>query len=324
VRAVVYDHYGPPEVLRIAEIPRPAPKPIEVLIKVHAVAVTRADCATRDANRKSGPAVAVISRLVFGFPTPRQRVLGKDFAGEVVEVGAAVTRFKVGDQVFGSRAFRFGAYAEYVAAKETSYLALMPKGSTFVEAAGITDGGIYALTPLRAAHIKKGQKVLVYGASGAIGTAGVQLARHYGAAVTAVCNTTNLELVKRLGADRVIDYTREDFTKDGVIYDVIFDAVGKHSFRRCEGSLKPGGTYLPTDKFENLVLALRPRPRDGKRVIFPPNVAKDDVQFLKGLVEAGEFRPVIDRTYAFEDVVEASRYVETEQKVGNVILAMGV
>jgi NADPH:quinone reductase-like Zn-dependent oxidoreductase len=196
----------------------------------------------------------------------------------------------------------------------------MPKGTSFVEAAAVTDGGIYALTPLRGARIEKGQKVVVYGASGAIGTSGVQLAKHYGAEVTAVCQTRHFDLVKSLGADHVIDYTREDFTKNGEIYDVIFDAVGKHSFRQCEGSLKPGGKYLPTDKFENMVLALRPMPRDGKKVMFLVAAQRDDVQFLKGLIEAGEFRPVIDRTYSFEEIVEAARYVDTEQKVGNVIL----
>jgi NADPH:quinone reductase-like Zn-dependent oxidoreductase len=322
MRAVVYERFGPPEVLHLADVPRPKPRPNEVLVKVHAVALTRADCATRDANRKSGRGFVVVSRLVFGLRAPRQPILGKDFSGEIAEIGSAVTRFKVGDEVFGSTGFRFGAHAEYLTIKETSHVVLKPTGSSFVEAAAVTDGGIYALTPLRAAHIQKGQKVLVYGASGAIGTAGVQLAKHFGAEVTAVCNTKNLELVKSLGADHVIDYTHEDFTKNGETYDVIFDAVGKHSFRLSEGSLKPGGAFLPTDKFENMVLALRPRPRDGKRVLFLARIGADDVSFLKSLVEAGEFRPVIDRTYPLEDVVEAVRYVETEQKVGNVILTV--
>jgi NADPH:quinone reductase-like Zn-dependent oxidoreductase len=307
-------------VLRLTEVPEPILRDDEVLVRVRAVAVTRADGETRSANRRSGRAISVISRLISGFPTPRQHILGKDFSGEVAGVGPAVTRFKVGDEVFGSRGFRFGGFAEYLAAKETSHIALKPHGTSFVQAAAITDGGIYALTPLRAARIVKGQKVLVYGASGAIGTAGVQLAKHFGAEVTAVCGTKNLDLVKSLGADRVIDYAREDFTKNGETYDVVFDAVGKHSFRRCERSLKPGGKYLPTDKVENMVLAMRPRPRDRKRVIFPLNMRPGDVSFLKGLVEAGEFRPVVDRTYPFEDVVEAARYVDTEQKVGNVIL----
>jgi NADPH:quinone reductase-like Zn-dependent oxidoreductase len=320
MRAVVYDRYGPADVLHIAEVPRPTPKADEVLVKVHAAAVTRADGETRSANRRSGRIVSTISRLVFGFRTPRQPILGKDFSGEVAEAGSEVAQFKVGDQVFGSTGFRFGAHAEYLTIKASRYVATMPKGASFVEAAAVTDGGIYALTPLRGAHIQKGQKVLVYGASGAIGTSGVQLAKHFGAEVTAVCQTRHFDLVKSLGADHVIDYTLEDFTKNGELYDVIFDAVGKHSFRRCEGSLKQGATYLPTDKFENMVLAMRPLPRDGKTVKFLVAAQRDDVQFLKGLIEAGEFRPVIDRTYAFEDVVEAARYVDTEQKVGNVIL----
>jgi NADPH:quinone reductase-like Zn-dependent oxidoreductase len=320
VKAVVYERYGPPEVFHLAEVPRPAPKPDEVLVKVHAVAVTRADCETRAANRRSGAAVSLISRLIFGFPNPRQPILGKDFSGEVAELGSGVTRFKVGDEVFGSTGFRFRAFAEYLTVKETAYIALRPSRSSFVEAAAVTDGGIYALGPLRAARIEKGQKVLVYGASGAIGTAGVQLARHFGAEVTAVCNTRNFELVRSLGAAHVVDYTLEDFTRNGETYDVILDAVGKQSFRRCEGSLKPRGVYLATDRFENAILALRPLPREGKRVIFVPRIHQDDVQFLKRLVEAGEFRPVVDRTYPLEDVVEAARYVDTEQKVGNVIL----
>lgn len=320
MRAVVYDRYGPPEVLRVAEVPRPAPKPDEVLVKIRAVAVTRADGETRSANRRSGRAIALISRLLFGVRGPRQPVLGKDFAGEVVEAGSAVTRYRAGDEVFGSTGFRFGAFAEYLALKETAHMASKPRATSFVEAAGVTDGGLYALAPVRAAHIQKGQKVLVYGATGAIGTAGVQLARHYGADVTAVCNSRNFDLVRSLGAAHVIDHTVEDFTGNGERYDVIMDAVGKHSFRRCERSLKPGGFYLATDKAENLILALRPMPRDHKRVIFTSAIRNDDVLFLKALVESGEFRPVVDRTYPFEEVVEAARYVDTERKVGNVIL----
>ena len=319
----MYDRYGPPEVLRLAEVPRPAPKPDEVLVKVHAVAVTRADGETRSANRRSGRAISVISRLITGFRAPRQPILGKDFAGEVVEACPAVTKYRTGDKVFGSTGFRFRAFAEYLVAKESSYIAPMPNGSSWIEAASITDGGIYALTPLRAARVTRGQKVLVYGASGAIGTAGVQLAKHFGAVVTAVCRTKDFELMRSLGAENLIDYTLEDFTKNGETYDVILDAVGKHSFRRCERSLKPGGVYLPTDKLENVILAMRPVPRDRKRVLFLPRMDKDEVTFLKSLVEAGEFRAVIDRTYRFEEIVQAARYVDTEQKVGNVVLTLG-
>jgi len=324
MKAVVYDRYGPPEVLRIAEVERPVPKEDEVLIKVHATTVNRLDVHTREANRSSGLGFSVLSRLVSGLRTPRRRILGSEFAGEVEAVGATVNEFAVGDQVFGNSGLRFGAYAEFMCVRESARIAHMPAGMTFGEAAPITDGALNALTCLTAADLKKGRRILIYGASGAIGTAGVQLARHFDADVTAVCSTKNLELVKSLGADRVIDYTKEDFTKNGQTYHVIFDAVGKHSFKRSRDSLEPGGIYLPTDGFENLFLALwTPRVGD-KRVVFqiPPRQTKQDVLFLKQLVEAGEFRPVIDRTYALEDVVEATRYVETEQKTGNVGLTV--
>jgi NADPH:quinone reductase-like Zn-dependent oxidoreductase len=324
MKAVVYDRYGPPEVLRIADVERPVPKEDEVLIKVHATTVNRLDVHTREANRKSGLAVSVLSRMVSGLRRPRQPILGSEFAGEVEEVGATVKEFAVGDHVFGNSGLRFGAHAEFMCMRETARIAQMPAGMSFGEAAPITDGALNALTCLTAADLRKGRRILIYGASGAIGTAGVQLARHFDADVTAVCNTKNLELVKSLGADRVIDYTKEDFTKNGQTYHVIFDAVGKHSFKRCQGSLEPGGMYLPTDGFENLVLALW-TPRFGdKKVVFqiPPRQTKQDVLFLKQLVEAGKFRPVIDRTYALEDVVEATRYVETEQKTGNVVLTV--
>ena len=324
MKAVVYDRYGPPEVLRIADVERPVPKEDEVLIKVHATTVNRLDVHTREANRKSGLAVSVLSRMVSGLRGPRQRILGSEFAGEVEAAGAAVQEFAVGDRVFGNSGLRFGAHAEFMCMRESARIAHMPAGVSFGEAAPITDGALNALTCLTAADLRKGRRILIYGASGAIGTAGVQLARHFDADVTAVCNTKNLELVKSLGADRVIDYTQEDFTKNGQTYHVIFDAVGKHSFKRSQGSLEPGGVYLPTDGFENLVLALW-TPRFGdKKVVFqiPPRQTKQDVLFLKQLVEAGKFRPVIDRTYALEDVVEATRYVETEQKTGNVVLTV--
>ncbi len=324
MKAVVYDRYGPPEVLRIADVERPVPKEDEVLIKVHATTVNRLDVHTREANRKSGLAVSVLSRMVSGLRGPRQRILGSEFAGEVEAAGAAVKEFAVGDRVFGNSGLRFGAHAEFMCMRESARIAHMPAGVSFGEAAPITDGALNALTCLTAADLRKGRRILIYGASGAIGTAGVQLARHFDADVTAVCTTKNLELVKSLGADRVIDYTQEDFTKNGQTYHVIFDAVGKHSFKRSQGSLEPGGMYLPTDGFENLVLALW-TPRFGdKKVVFqiPPRQTKQDVLFLKQLVEAGKFRPVIDRTYALEDVVEATRYVETEQKTGNVVLTV--
>ena len=236
----------------------------------------------------------------------------------------SVTEFTVGDRIFGNTGLRFGAHAEFMCVRESARVAHMPAGMSFEEAAPISDGALNALTCLTAADVRKGRTILVYGASGAIGTAGVQLARHFGADVTAVCSTRNLELVRSLGADRVIDYTQEDFTQNGERYDVILDAVGKHSFKRSKGSLKPGGMYLPTDGFENLILALWTPWIGGKKVVFqiPPRQTKQDVQFLKKLVEAGEFRAVIDRCYPLEDVIEATRYVEAEHKTGNVVLTV--
>jgi NADPH:quinone reductase-like Zn-dependent oxidoreductase len=324
MRAVVYDRYGTPDVLRLEDVERPVPKEDEVLIKVHATTVNRLDVHTREANRRSGPAVMLLSRLVSGLRRPRQPILGSEFAGEVEAVGAAVKEFAVGDHVFGTSGLRFGAYAEFMCMRETGRIALMPAGMNFEEAAPVCDGALNALTCLAAADLRKGRTILVYGASGAIGTAGVQLARYYDADVTAVCGTKNLELVRSLGADRVIDYTQEDFTKNGQTYDVIFDAVGKLSFRRCRGSLKPGGIYLPTDGFANLTWALWTSRIGDKKVVFqiPPRQTKQDVMFLKQLIEAGKYRPVIDRYYPLEDVIEATRYVETEQKTGNVVLTI--
>jgi len=322
MKAVVYDRYGPPDVLRLEEIDRPAPKEDEVLVKVLFTAVTRGDCATREANRRSGLALTAVSRLISGVRGPRQRILGSEFSGRVESVGAAVTEFAPGDEVFGSTGFRFGAYAEFLCIPESARIAHKPAGLSFEEAAAVTDGGLYALVPVRLAKLRKGQTILVYGASGAIGTAGVQLARHFGADVTAVTSTGNVELVRSLGVARVIDYTKEDFTRNGETYDVILDAVGKQSFGRCKGSLKPGGIFLPTDGLSNIIPALW-TPRFGdKKVIFqlPPRLTKQDVLFLKQLIDAGEYRVVMDRVYALEDVVEAARYVETEQKVGNVVL----
>jgi len=316
VRAAVNDRYGPPEVQRIEEVARPAPKDDEVLIKIHASTVTRSDTGVRSAK----PALI---RVFFGLRRPKQRILGTELAGEIVEVGSAVTNFAVGDHVFGSTSsFQSGAHAEYIAMRETAPIALMPAGMTFEQAAAVTDGAILALMCLEAGHIHKGQKMLIYGASGAIGTAGVQLAKYFEADVTAVCNTKNVELVKSLGADRVIDYTQEDFTKNGETYDVIFDAVGKYSFKRSKGSLKPGGVYVATDGLRNFFLALWTSRVGDKRALFPipPHYTQQNVLFIKKVIEAGKFRAVIDRRYPLEEIVEATRYVETQQKTGNVVL----
>jgi NADPH:quinone reductase-like Zn-dependent oxidoreductase len=319
MRAVVYDRYGPPEVQRLEDVERPVPKNDEVLVKIRATTVTRTDCGLRAGK-------PFIVRFFFGLRRPKERILGTELAGEIEATGAAVREFAVGDQVFGSTsAFRSGTHAEFICMRESAPLAHKPAGMPFEEAASVTDGAILALMCLEAAQIRKGQRILVYGASGAIGTAGVQLAKSFEADVTAVCNTKNVDLVKSLGAARVIDYTQEDFTKNGETYDVIFDAVGKHSFSRCRGSLNRGGVYVATDGFQNLFLAMWTSRIGDKKVLFPipPHYTKKNVLFLKELIEAGRYRAVIDRRYALEDVVEATRYVETEQKTGNVVLTVG-
>jgi NADPH:quinone reductase-like Zn-dependent oxidoreductase len=317
MRAVVHDSYGPPDVLRLEEVARPTPNVDEVLVKVRATTVTRTDCGLRSAEY-------FISRFVTGVLRPKHKILGLELAGEVEEVGAAVTEFKVGDQVFGVTGH--GAHAEYVSVPESAALARKPAGMTFDEAAAVCDGAALALACLRKADLRKGRSILVYGASGSVGTAGVQLANYFGAHVTAVCSTKNLELVRSLGADEVVDYTQEDFTKNGKTYDVVFDAVGKHSFRRSRRSLKPGATYAETDLgflWHVPVLALLTRRIGDKRVTLGiTKYTKEDVLFLKELIEAGKYRAVIARTYPLEDVVEATRYVETGQKTGNVVLTV--
>ncbi len=324
MRAVVYDRYGPPDVLRLEDVEQPVPKEDEVLVKIHATTVTRSDCATREANRRGGLALTLISRVFSGISRPRQRILGSELAGEVEAVGAAVSEFAAGDHVFGVSAWNFGAHAEFICMRESAPLAHKPTGMSFEEAAAVCDGAILALMCLRRADLRKGRRILIYGASGSIGIAGVQLAKYFEADVTAVCNTKNIEIVRSLGADKVVDYTQEDFTKNGQTYDVIFDAVGKHSFGRCRGSLSRGGIYLATDGLQNLILALWTWRIGDKKVIFPipPRYTKKDVLFLKELIEAGRYRAVIDRCYPLEDVVEATRYVETEQKTGNVVLTI--
>ena len=322
MRAVVYDRYGPPEVLRIEDVPKPEPKEDELLVKVRASTVNRLDVHTMEANASSGPTISVISRLVSGVRAPRQRVLGSEFSGEVEAVGGAVQEFKPGDRVFGLTGLRFGTHAEYVTVRERSWVEQMPSSMSFEEAAAVCDGFRNALGCLAQAHLHAGSSVLVYGASGSIGTAGVQLARHYRADVTAVLTEKNFDLLRSLGAREVIDYTKDDFTKNGKTYDVVFDAVGKHSFERSKASLNPGGYYLATDGLRNLVLVPWTRLFGDKKVSFSVGSphAKQDMRLLKQLIEAGEYRAVIDRTYPMDEVVEATSYVATEQKTGNVVL----
>jgi NADPH:quinone reductase-like Zn-dependent oxidoreductase len=314
VKAVVYDRYGPAEVLRLEDVERPVPDDDQVLVRVHATTVNRTDVGLRSAR-------PFITRFFTGLLRPRHTISGMEFAGEVEAVGGAVTAFEAGDRVFGVKGW--GAHAEYTCIREGGPIAPMPTGVSFDEAAAVCDGASLALACLRKAGSVQGRRVLVYGASGSVGTAGVQLAKHFGAHVTAVCNTKTVELVRSLGADEVVDYLQEDFTRNGETYDVVFDAVGKHSFGRSRASLRPGGIYVGTDGLHNLLWALLTRWIGDKKVALGvTRYSKQDVLFLKELVEAGEYRPVVDRRYPLEDVVEATRYVETGQKTGNVVLTL--
>src|SRR5579875_1411314 len=327
VRAVVFDRYGPPEVLRLEEVERPIPKPDEILVKIHATTVTRTDCAYRSGEN-------VVTRLGYSFVTtgnpfkallrPWTRIPGTELAGEVVEVGTAVHAFQVGDPVFGVNAGTFGTNAEFVALPASAPLAPKPARLSFEEAAAVCDGGLLALGCLRRVDLQSEQAILIYGASGSIGTAAVQLAGSFGAPVTAVCNAANGAIVRSLGADEVIDYEKGDFTKNGEVYDVIFDAVGKLGFQHCRGSLKQGGVYIPTDGWMNTFWVLWTARIGDKRVVMdiPPRYRKEDVLFLKGIIEAGKYRAVLDLRYSLDDVVEATRYVETGQKTGNVVLTV--
>jgi NADPH:quinone reductase-like Zn-dependent oxidoreductase len=319
MRAAVRTSYGPPDVVRIVEVGKPAPKDNQVLVRVHATTVNRTDCGFR-AGRP------FFVRALTGLPRPSVTVLGTEFAGEVAAVGRGVTSFRVGDRVFGFKGLPFGAHAQYMAIPEDGFLAIMPAQLSFEEAAPSTEGSHYALALIRKAKVGSGQDVLVNGATGAIGSAAVQLLRHLGATVTAVCGTEHLELVKGLGADRVIDYTAQDFTRDNQRYDVVLDAVGKSSFLRCRRLLKPHGVYLSSEfgpLAQNLVLALAAQLLGGRKVLL--NIARDDPQmasFFREVLASGAFRPLVDRRYRLEEIVEAYRYVETGRKIGNVVISI--
>ena len=317
MRAVVYDRYGPPEVQRLDEVEQPIPTDDAVLIKIRATTVNRTDCGWRSAH-------PFFVRVFIGMRRPQRRILGGELAGEVAAVGAAVTDFAVGDRVFGVSGF--GAHAEYVCLRQNRPLAQMPEGMTFEEAAAVCDGAMSAFSCLRNADLRPGRRLLVYGASGSIGTAAVQVAKSFGAEVTAVCRTQNIELVRSLGADQVIDYTREKYIRKGETYNVTFDAVGKTSFRRCRRGLKPGGLFIETDAgflAHAPLLALLTHWIGNKRVIMGiTRYTKADLFVLKELIETGKYRAVIDRVYPLERVIEATRYVETGQKTGNVVLSV--
>jgi NADPH:quinone reductase-like Zn-dependent oxidoreductase len=316
MRAVVQDRYGPPEVLRVDQVERPVPDEDEVLVRVHASTVTRGDAmGVRHKEYK-------LIRVLTGIRRPRRTSCGTEFAGRVEDVGAAVSEFRVGDDVFG---IRVGANAEFVTVRESDPIAQKPTGLPYEEATAVPDGSLLALTCLRPGYPLKGKSVLVYGAAGSVGTAAVQLlANHFEAEVTAVCDTKDVELVRSLGARDVLDRLREDFTKNGETYDVVFDAVGKHSFRRCRRSLRPGGIYISMDvgfMYHLLPLGLITRFVGSRRArLGIGRYRKEDLLLVKELVETGRYRPVIDRRYALDEVVEANRYVETGQKTGNVVL----
>lgn len=319
MKAAIYTQYGPPEVVQIREVPTPSPKSDEVLIRVYATTVNRTDRGFRSAEY-------FVTRFWSGLLRPKYQTLGCEFAGEVVEVGSGVTTFRVGDRVFGYNDTTFGGHAEYLIQSATGTLATIPGTLSYEQAAPLTEGAHYALGNLRAARVTVGKHVLVYGATGAIGSAAVQLAKHLGATVTAVCNTKTVELVRSLGADVVIDYTQEDFTKRCAPVDLAFDAVGKTSFGACRPLLREKGVYISTEpgkNGQNIYLALLTPLGGGKRVLFPlPTFPQQDLLFLRNLAETGTFKPVIDRTYPLDQIVEAYRYVETGQKVGNVVISV--
>ncbi|WP_192583495.1 NAD(P)-dependent alcohol dehydrogenase [Streptomyces albicerus] len=319
MKAAVHSRYGPPDVVRVAEVDKPSIEDQDVLVKVHATTVNRTDCAYRAAR-------PFFMRALTGLARPRRAVLGTEYAGVVEAVGSGVTSFAVGDRVFGYNEGAFGSHAEYLSVPQGGAIATMPTGVTFEEAAPGTEGAHYALAFIRKAGIRAGQDVLVHGATGAIGSAAVQLLKHRGATVTAVCDTAHLELLKGLGADRVVDRTAQDFTRDEQSYDAVFDAVGKSTFGRCRRLLKPGGVYLSSELgpwCQNLLLPLVTPLFRGRKVKFPfPVQDQEMVRYFRDLIETGEFRPVIDRRYPLEQIVDAYRYVETGRKTGNVVITV--
>lgn len=317
MKAIVNTSYGPPEVLQLMEVEKPIPKEDEVLIKIHAATVNRTDCGFRNPEY-------LIIRLINGLFKPKKKILGSELAGEIEAIGKNVKTFKPGDKVFGLSTFNFGTHAEYISIPERKSITKMPLNMTYNEAAAVCDGAFLALANMKKIDFKNKPKMLINGASGSIGSASVQLGKYFGAEITAVCNTKNLDVVKSIGADFVIDYTKEDFTETGKVYDVVLDVVGKSSFFRCRKLLQPNGIYISSELgylSQNIFLAFLTPILGGKKVLFPiPRDRKEDIIFFKELIESGKYKAVIDRTYRLEEIVEATKYVETGEKTGNVIL----
>ena len=317
MKAIVYKKYGPPNVAELTDVIKPIPKENEVLVKVYASTVNRTDSGLRSAQY-------FISRFFTGLIRPKNQILGSEFAGCIEQIGDKVTLFKRGDRIFGYNDTSAGGHAEFLTIRETDAIETIPKQLSYLEAAPITEGAHYALNNIRVASVKEGQNVLVNGATGAIGSAAIQLLKYYGAIVTAVCNSKNKELIKSLGADFIIDYETSDFTKTDKKFDFIFDAVGKSSFQKCRPLLCKKGIYISTElgKYSaNIFLALITPIFKGRKVLFPlPVMNKEVIQLLSELIEQGKFMPVIDRVYEMPQIVEAYTYVESKQKVGNVVL----
>ena len=317
MKAIINTRYGGPEVLQLREVPKPVPKDDEVLIKIYASTVNRTDCGFLRAS-------PFIVRFFSGMFKPKNPSLGNEFAGEIESTGSEVTVYKTSDRVFGFNDEKFGGHAQYMTISADKAFAIMPAGISYQQAAPLTEGSHYALGEMCAAKVKAGHNVLVNGATGAIGSAAVQLLKYFGTTVTAVCATPHMELVRALGADKVIDYTKEDFTLINDSFDFVFDSVGKSSFSECKRILAPHGIYISTElgkRWDNPLRAIIGLFSNGKRVMFPLfNIKKEDVLFIKELVEAGKFAPVIDRTYSLEQVPDAYRYVELKQKIGNVVI----
>jgi len=301
MKAIICTKYGPPNVLQLQNVEKPKPKKNEVLVKIHATSVSTGDCRIRGFN--SPLLFWIPMRIILGFRKPRKPILGVELSGEIEDIGTDVTQFKKGDQVFALTELNLGGYAEYTCVHESGLIALKPTNVTYEEAAVIPFGGTSALHFLRKGQIKKGQRVLIYGASGSVGTAAIQLAKYFGATVTAICSSSNFDLVTTLGADNVIDYMKEDFTKQGEHYDIIFDAVGKYKKSLCTDALMPNGKYVSV----NGMMA---------------KVSKEDMNLLKQLAETEKLKPVIDRTYRLEEIAEAHIYVEKGHKKGNVSIIL--